>query len=224
MTKQVIHPTDQLRQKLSRHQIWLEMSNQHPELSAGAQLVLMDSFLSDITMSDENFSCAEIVRCRISNSHFKDCDFSYSLLIDSVFTACTFINCCFVKADLSGTDASGADFSESDFTRADLTDAIMKGANLTDCLFNWAWLVKTDLRGTILERVQFQGARMVGAKLYNQRKFAFGSLDRAVIKEIDLSPDGNGTKIGGVESIELLRRKESTLPSSSRRAGWTSDN
>lgn len=163
MTKQVINAY-QLCQKLSLHKIWLD--NNKEQKSFGTQLVLMDSFILDITMSDEDFSCAEIVRCKISNAHFKNCDFSYALLIDSVFTDCTFINCRFVKTDFSGTDASDTDFSGSDFTRADLTNAIMKGANLTDSLFNWAWLVKTDLRDAILERVQLQGARIVETKLY----------------------------------------------------------
>ena len=204
MTKQVINAY-QLRQKLSLHKIWLDMYNKEPESST--QLVLMDSFISDITMSDEDFSCAEIIRCKISNAHFKDCDFSYALLVDSVFTDCTFINCRFVKTDFSGTDASGTDFSGSDFTRADLTHAIMKDANFTGCLFNWAWLVKTDLRGAILDRVQFKGTRIVETKLYNHRAFTFGSLDGSVIKDIDMSPNGTGAKIEGDEAIEFLRRK-----------------
>jgi len=160
MTKQVVNAY-QLLQKLSLHKMWLDMFNSETESSVGAQLIFVDSFISNITMSNEDFSCAEIVRCKISDAHFKGCDFSYSILIDSVFRNCTFIDCRFVKADLRGTDASGTDFSGSDFTRADLSHATMKDANFTDCLFNWAWLVKTDLRNTILDRVQFKEARII---------------------------------------------------------------
>ncbi len=85
-------------------------------------------------------------------------------------------------------DASGTDFSGSDLTRTDFTDAIMKDANFTDCLLNWAWLVKTDLRDVILEQVQFQGTRIVEAKLYNQRQFHIGSLKDAVIRDVDIIP------------------------------------
>jgi uncharacterized protein YjbI with pentapeptide repeats len=164
MTTNSVIQESQLRERLSKHKIWLKSPNKTSESSVASQLVLADSVIINITIADENLSCVEFIRCKISNAHFKNCDFSYGLLIDNVFVNCSFINCNFVKADLSGTKASGTDFSGSDFTRADLTDTLMTNANLTNCRFSWAWLVKTDLRDAILERAQLQDARIVEAK------------------------------------------------------------
>src|SRR5882672_1837984 len=59
-----------------------------------------------------------------------------------------------MNADMRGLRAEGCDFTASDFTRADLTDAILPGSVLTNCVFDWSWLVRTDLRSATLTGVR----------------------------------------------------------------------
>ena len=197
----------ELLEKLSSHKVWFTES-QHSMRPTQNQLSIVDAEFSDINISNENFSTAELVRCVFINAMFINCDFSYSTLIRSSFNGCNFLSCSFVKADLKSADLNSADLSGSDLTRADLTDANLNGANLTNCIFNWAWLVNTDLRSAILDHVQFDGARLVAAKIYNPRRFVLGSLHRTMIKDVDISVEGDGRKLAsGIDALDFLKMK-----------------
>lgn len=79
-------------------------------------------------------------------------------------------------------------------TRADFSGASLRGADLTDCILDWAWLVDTDLRDAILERTRFVGARLARTKLSNYRKYHLGSFDRAVFEGVE-DPDLGSTLV-----------------------------
>lgn len=96
----------------------------------------------------------------------------------------------------------------SDLTRADLTNANLKGANLTDCIFNWGWLVNTDLRNAVLDDVQFEGARLVKTTIANSRRFVLGPLHRPMIEDVDISVEGEGRKLAsGIDALHVVQRK-----------------
>jgi uncharacterized protein YjbI with pentapeptide repeats len=191
---------DELRKRIDSHMRWLA-----GDKASGNQLVLMDVLVSGITLTEDNLSCAEFIRCRIEESRFVKCDLSYSLLIDSVADGCSFLHCSLVKSDLRNARLSRADFSGSDLTRADLSRANLAYANLKRAILSWAWLVETDLRFANIEEARVEGTRFVKTKIFNTRQFHFGTLDRAVVTSVDSSPEGDGTEIGGVELLEALR-------------------
>src|SRR6266567_6637755 len=112
----------ELLEKLSSHKAWFTES-QHSVQPTQNQLSIVDAEFCDISISNENLSTAELVRCIFINATFKNWDFAYSILIRSSFKDCKFLSCSFVKADLKSADLSSADLSGSDFTRADLTNA-----------------------------------------------------------------------------------------------------
>jgi uncharacterized protein YjbI with pentapeptide repeats len=197
---------DELINMLVRHANWLSDDQLNTQYERD-QLSLIDSSLVDFVVQNQNFSNAEIVRCRFRNVLFKNCDFSYSILIDSSFRGCRFEKCSFFKADLRSADFYATDLAGSDFTRADLTDAVLRSANLTEAILSWAWLVNTDLRDANLEHVQFEGTRFVNTKMYNQNKYELGTTDQAVIRDIDLTPEATGSKDSGPEALEQLKRQ-----------------
>jgi uncharacterized protein YjbI with pentapeptide repeats len=207
MTLTIIEEAD-LRIRLSQHKAWLTTFNQSPSLVTGSQMRLVDNLISNVTLSNKDLSNAEIMGCRLVKTLFESCDLSSVDLISSSLVECAFINCCFVKADMRSVEGRDIDFSGSDFTRADLTDAVLNGANFTDCIFNWAWLIGTDLRRATLERVSFIGTRLSETKLSGDRKFELGSTERAVIDKVELSLTDNSVKIIGKEIFELLRRAQ----------------
>jgi uncharacterized protein YjbI with pentapeptide repeats len=193
-----------LLELLPLHQRWAQTAGLESQPD-GVQLAFMNATLTNLTLSDLDFSAGEIVQCQVMGSTFNRCKFAYATLIGTVFKDCAFIECVLVKADMRSANCAGVNFAGSDLTRVDLIDANLREANLTNCLLNWAWLIDTDLRNAILENTQFEGARMGNTKMYNTRKFHLGSLERAVIEDIDPSADANGAKQSGVEALQFLR-------------------
>ena len=200
-----------LNQWLTQHKIWLtEQINHLSETSKGKQFSIMDAALSDCHFCEVDFSCAVLVRCTISNAHFENCDFSNTLLIDTVFNHCDFNHCNFTKADLQRASGSGCRFVTTNFTRADLTDCNLNSANLTDCHFDWAWLVRTDLRYAILNGTRFFETRIANAKFYNKNySQLFKALAQAMIEEMVFSPKGFKSKVESLATDTLANYKTS---------------
>jgi uncharacterized protein YjbI with pentapeptide repeats len=207
MTLTVIEEAD-LHLLLLKHKEWLTTFSQSPTLVTGSQMRLVDSLISNVILRNEDLCSAEIMGCRLVNTRFENCDLSSVDFISSSFVECAFINCSFVKADMRSVEGRNIDFSGSDFTRADLTDAVLNSANFTDCIFNWAWLIQTDLRQATLERVSFVSARLLEAKLSGDRKFELGSTKGAVVDNVEMSFTDNDVKIIGNEVFEMLRRTQ----------------
>jgi uncharacterized protein YjbI with pentapeptide repeats len=172
--------------------------------TAGESLVLADVELSGIVAVEQDLSSAEFVRCRFVDASFERCDLSYSTLIDSSFEKGRLIRCNLRKADLRSANLRNVDLSQCDLSRCDLTDADLRGADLTGCVLDGAWLVGADLRDAILENTSFSGARLLRTKLHNRRRFELGSCDNAIVEDVDVSPEGTGRSVSGVELWTML--------------------
>ena len=194
------------RKRIMLHQVWNDVNLSEDKSEESAQMVLTETDIKDMLICNADFSGAEIVRCNVSSVTFKECYFSYALLLESVFNNCSFDHCNFVKADLRGIKCNDCSMNNCDFTRADLTDATLAGVNLTGSKFNWSWLVNTDLRFALLEAVEFEEAKLIQTKLYNERRFVLGSIDKALVDRADISPEGNGGEMMGKEVFELLSK------------------
>jgi uncharacterized protein YjbI with pentapeptide repeats len=188
---------------LERHRAWVERGT---EASNEGRLVVTDATVSGLELRGATLAAAELIRCRFADVTLEECDLSYSTLLKSVFVDCRFRRCSFVKAELLDTTFESVVFAGSDLTRADLSRADLSGADLTDCKLDWAWLAGTDLRNAVLERVNFEGARLIETKLYNERRFELGSLNRVIAEAIDVGPEGDGSQTAGLDALERLRR------------------
>ena len=191
---------------LKLHSVWVKSYSQSPSSPVGKQLVLKGETVSGISFVERDFSSSQLIGCVFCDSHFRDCDFSHADLIDGVFRECQFGSCQFFKADLRACRCIGTNFSKCDFTRADLTDAVMSSTDLTGSVFDSAWLVRTDLRLAVLEGVQFDRARLANTKLYNDRRFQIASAADVVAKDIDFSPDADGSMRLGIEALRFIQR------------------
>jgi uncharacterized protein YjbI with pentapeptide repeats len=195
-----------LNQLLSRHKSWLDAFNQGIAIEDAAQLVLTDVSFPEVNIANADFSNAEIIGCSFGNARFESCEFFYTDFTSSILRNCSFINCKFVKSNFTRVNAAGSKFCGSDFTRADLTDTILQSADLTNSIFDWAWLIRTDLRFAVLEGCRFERARLSGTKLYNVTQFHLGEIAGATVQDVDFSPDGNGAEIIGVEVFDRLNK------------------
>jgi uncharacterized protein YjbI with pentapeptide repeats len=193
----------EMRKRIERHHHWVAMGEL--ETDPIERLVLLEKSVSPIHAEDETFSSAQIVRCDLSESTFTRCDFRSALLIESTFRNCKFLSCQFRKAELSSANCIGAHFLESDMTRADLSHANMMNANLTNSDMSWCWLLDTDLRFAVLENINLEGARLVGTKVYNTRRFLLRGIERAVIENVLVDRDAEGPPLSGSGSLEFLR-------------------
>lgn len=197
------------RQEFSRlvalHGKWLATAVNLSAAAEGEQLSLVDAIVEDVKLSGADLANSELVRCHFERATFESCDFSYAVLIGSDFHGCRFLECRFVKADLTSANLGRADLSRSDLTRADLTRASLKEANLTGCLLNWAWLIGTDLRGAIVDDTEFGGARLQAPHVYGMDRRKMGSVERAIVDSVDLSPGADGSLLrSGADALRAF--------------------
>lgn len=187
---------EELLAKLPAHAAWL---NEEPR---GEQLLIMDSNLSDISITRSNFESAVLVRCTITNATFIGCDMRRVEFFDTVFRNCSFRNCNLWRAQLNGADFTGTDFTGSNLIKVDMIDSIGQHANFTDCDLGYTYL--GDLRHAIFENVSFVWTHFGGAKLYNTKKFHIKSFDKATIvgEPVDVSPKADGAQL--IETLDEL--------------------
>jgi uncharacterized protein YjbI with pentapeptide repeats len=193
----------EVARRLQRHQSWVARD---PTAGAENRFALADAEIVGWELHLGNLCEAELVRCLIREARFTECDFTYSVLIDSAFRHSSFRSCQLRKADMRSARLEGTDFSGSDLSRCDFTESNLRGANLRGCSLNGAWLVQTDMRDTVLDGVTFVGTRFIGTKLNGASGRDVGSFEGALLDNVDLSPDANGTELLGQEALERLRR------------------
>lgn len=189
---------------LLRHEKWLESYGRDPGSTSGAPLTLEAEKIMGVRLSNREFCHAELSGCEFNSCKFDACDFSNTRLVSALLRDCAFVHCKFVKSDLRGATAEGANFAGSDFTRADLTDARLQTSRLTNCVLDWSWLVRTDLRFTFLNGVRLENARLFRTKLYNDKNFPFVMPVRITAQELDFSPAGDGSILIGAEGLQQL--------------------
>jgi fluoroquinolone resistance protein len=198
----------ELIERLGAHARWLADTVEGTKSTNAAQLSLIGVQLPELKLSGQTFANSELVRCHFAQSRFEDCDFSAALLFESDLSGSSYLRCSFRKAELNDAVCRVARFVESDFSRADLTRVDLRDADLTRCNLASAWLVESDLREANLEGVTLEGARIIRAKLYNSRRFTLGSIERALVQDVDTGPDASGQPISsGAEVLERLRAR-----------------
>src|SRR5215510_12182152 len=95
----------ELGRQLDRHQNWLA-SIVREAAAAEDRLSMEEVSINGWVLHGSNLCEVEFIRCLITDSHFSNCDFSYSLCVNSVFRQCSFLDCDFRKADLRYADLS----------------------------------------------------------------------------------------------------------------------
>lgn len=189
----------QIRERLKGHSAWLGSNRQ-----GGRQLIVEGEQWTAVHLSGTDVSNAQLSGCKFTDCHFENCDLSNSALLSAQFLNCRFLKCQFVNADLRSLIADRCEFTGSNFTRADLTDAVLASSVLVDCVLDWSWLVRTDLRSANLTGVRLENARLLRTKLYNERQFRFVHPVAITVQELDLSREGNGSLLVGIEGLERL--------------------
>jgi uncharacterized protein YjbI with pentapeptide repeats len=112
--------TDDFFVALDRHEAWVKRVQLLESLDNEGKLILFEHELGNFRISNRDLSSCELIRCRLRNMTFIECDFTAALLIGSVFENCTFNDCSFYKADIGDSIAIGADFSGSRLIKAEL--------------------------------------------------------------------------------------------------------
>ena len=189
----------EFQQLLAAHEAWLGSEQQ-----GIGQLIVEGQRWANLDLAMRDVSNARLSGCELIDCHFQGCNFSNTAFLAARFTNCRFSKCKFVNADLRGLIANGCDFTGSNFTRADLTDAVLAANDLSNCVFDWSWLVRTDLRFATLAGLRLEYARLSGTKLHNDRQFAFVRPVKVTAQELDLSVEGDGSMLAGREGIDLL--------------------
>lgn len=190
--------TPEIQRMLAAHALWRGSKLNGMQLNAEGQP------WQGVDLAQSDVSNARLSGCEWIDCHFQGCDFSNTAFLSAHFTYCRFSKCRFVNADLRGLIAIGCDFSGSDFTRADLTDAVLAANNLSDCVFDWSWLVRTDLRFATLAGLRLEHARLSRTKLHNDRQFAFLRPIEVTAQELDWSAEGDGSMLTSREGIDRL--------------------
>ncbi len=142
---------------------------------------LSQSMLFRASMNDASLSNADLRGCNLfglngHRSNFRYCDFSNSLMKETVITDSDFthskaIKVIFLLSVLSGSKFDSTDFCYADFTGAGLEDASFirsrlwgvsfKGAHLQYADFSYADLKDANFFGAELAETNFTGARNI---------------------------------------------------------------
>jgi len=203
MTQKII-TSDQFVPRVTGHETWLESQERGDATTTGLQIALSDFQISGLTLRGRNLACIELIRCRVIDSVFVDCDLSYATLYETVFENCTFERCSFVKAEIQEGRFLSTTLIGCDLSRADLARACLRGVNLINCNLSWAWLYETDLRHATLDDINLVGAKLIRTKLYGLKKLIYRSQNSVQIEEVDVSADADGTDLLGSNALEVL--------------------
>lgn len=189
----------QIRRRLQEHKDW-----QNSKQQSGRQLIAEGEQWTAVHLSECDASNSRLSGCHFTNCRLENCNFSNTAFLSARFLNCQFLACRFLNADLRGLIAEGCDFTGSNFTRADLTDAVLASNVLADCVLDWSWLVRTDLRFANLTGLHLENARLLRTKLYNEKRFSFARPAKITVQELDVSREGNASLLTGIEGLERL--------------------
>jgi uncharacterized protein YjbI with pentapeptide repeats len=186
--------TAQQFEALSRlHSLWISDFEKSITPTRGNQMQLAGAIIRGVALSDADLQCASLSSCRLEDCSFVCCRFDSSEFIDTTCVRCGFTDCAFTKADVRGLDASSCTFRRCNFTRADLTDATLAFADCGGSVFDWAWLVRTDLRHAILDGLKIDNARIDHAKMFSSRQCIFTAGHYSSNARVDFSENGDAS-------------------------------
>jgi uncharacterized protein YjbI with pentapeptide repeats len=195
--------------RLSRdHAGWLVHLRSQLDESLPGKLSLQQSCILGVHVNNLDYTGAVFASSTMRNCVFCNCAFHAADFVGVVLEDCIFSECSLYKCDLVSASAIGCAFNRCDFTRADLTDANFAGTNFDGSVFDWAWFLRTDLRQTSLNNVQFVASRFMEAKMYNDGLYHFATI-RDVVGEIDMDPYGLGCSVhAATEALASLARTQ----------------
>jgi uncharacterized protein YjbI with pentapeptide repeats len=196
---------------------------------SGADLreaALRQANLSRATLSDANLRGAWLTSANLEGANFNAADLSRSDLSGSNLRGTELRHVNLTLANLSGVNLSGAnlrwaDLSGANLRWADLTGAKLSGANLVGADLSHAYLIDAslvyaDLSQACLIKANWMGADLTGATLTGAKLYAvsrFGLKTDGIICEwIDLSPDGDKSKIFHLSTENSKKFFSNTLP------------
>lgn len=145
-----------------------------------------------------------LIDCRISDCSFVKCEFHGAQFFRTQFHNCSFRHCSFIKAELQDAAFSAVKLIACDFTRAELHRAALVRADLTASLFVAATMFSTDIRDAILDHVSFDQAYLDGALVHNMHRYRGLIVRPACADKLDISAAGDGSEIGGLQSLHGL--------------------
>jgi len=145
----------------------------------------------DQSLSEVDFSGADLSGARLLKLTLEGCDFSGAALTGAVLVGCRGVECRFVGAELGNIRmVENCDFSGADFSGANLQLANLRGAGLADACFAEADLSGADLSAAVAERAIFHRARGIGAQFVTadlrQADLSGANLMQASLERADL--------------------------------------
>ena len=194
-----------LLDRLERHHAWLEARFPKDEPFVSDWLTLFDTTIEPIELADVSFSSVRLIRCDLSGSTFRSCDFGGAMLTEGSLRQARFIGCDFHKAQLMDSDARQTSFAGSSMLRADLSSADFRESDLTGCDLGWAWLIETDLRSANLEDVKLDGTRFVETRFSAGRHFTMAVTERTMVEDVRFDEDTS--PVSGVAALDRIRRR-----------------
>jgi len=195
----------ELLDRIARHCAWLEAGAPDGEPFTEDQLTLFDTRFEHVEIRDTRLTDVSFIRCDLSGSVFRDCNFSGAILTRCDLRRAEFLGCEFRKAELNMSNAREASFAGSGMTRADFSQADLRNVNFDGCDLSWAWFSYTDLRHANLQNVKLDGTRFVETKLFSDARFRLFATERTLVEEVTLDADAAGPAHSGLDALDGIR-------------------
>lgn len=113
--------------------------------------------------------------------------------------------------DLNGANLTGADLEQAKLSGANLHGAELRHSNLQNAILIHADLTQANLINADWSGADLTGALLTGTKLYNVSRFDLKA-EEITCDWVDLSPNGDGTKVSHLGGKQAMRFFNATAP------------
>ena len=117
----------------------------------------------------------------MSNSNWKDADFSGLKNLKDKFSSSNIKNCKFVKSDLSGLTLKGNAISDCDFSQSEIRNGKIYASEISKSTFNETSLIDAEIHQSEIKNCNFDNSNLSGAE-FNNSNFQKNSIENAVLK------------------------------------------
>lgn len=174
--------------------------------------------ISGLSLEGADISELEVLKCRLINCVFQQCDLAGSMFEDVVF-----VNCDLSNAIIESAGFRRCEFVNCKFTGASFAGSIFENVYLNECaislasLFHMCWksvsvtasdLIKSDMGEMELSQVSFAGCCLTGANFFKTRLLGIDlttcQIDGIVIS--DSMTEVCGAKMGIYQAVSFARK------------------
>ncbi|MGB3532894.1 MAG: pentapeptide repeat-containing protein [Microcoleaceae cyanobacterium] len=172
---------------------------------------LRGAILTECNLSQANLHGADLSRADLRGANLANAELRQVNLAQANLSGANLRGANLRWVDLNGAILAGADLEQAKLSGANLHGAELRHANLQNAILIHADLTGANLINADWTGADLTGALLTGAKLHNVSRFDLKA-EEVTCDWVDLSPNGDGTKISHLGAEQARRFFNATAP------------